>query len=117
MDYFRWRQADSMRNSINAYCYWTLRKHGKNERQATKALEKIPLEEKYLLLRSHGINYKEIPSWQRYGVAVMWKTVEKEGFNPITKEAVVTKRRLLAEELNLPKQEDYQKFIENFICE
>jgi tRNA(His) 5'-end guanylyltransferase len=28
IDYFRWRQEDSHRNSLNAHCYWLLRKKG-----------------------------------------------------------------------------------------
>ena len=28
-DYFLWRQEDAHRNSLNAHCYWMLRKEGK----------------------------------------------------------------------------------------
>lgn len=116
-DYFRWRQGDSARNSLNSYCYWTLRKSGKSERQATKVLQKMPVEQKYILLRSHGINHKEIPSWQRYGSGVGWQKVQKEGFNPKTKEKVFTQRRVLQETTTLPLQDDYQKFIQKYIDE
>ncbi|WP_372368601.1 tRNA(His) guanylyltransferase Thg1 family protein [Candidatus Uabimicrobium sp. HlEnr_7] len=116
-DYFRWRQADSARNSLNAYCYWTLRKNGKTERQATSVLEKMPVEQKYILLRSYDINYKEIPKWQRYGIAVVWKNIMREGYNPITKKTVTTKRRSLEAITKLPRQQAYQDFIQQFICE
>lgn len=117
LDYFSWRQGDSARNSLNAYCYWTLRHDGKSERQATKILERMPVEEKYVLLRSLGVNHKEIPSWQRYGVAIAWKDVSKEGYNPITKETVTTKRRILEAVIDLPRQQVYQDFVQQFICE
>lgn len=28
VDYFRWRQEDAHRNSLNSHCYWALRKEG-----------------------------------------------------------------------------------------
>src|SRR4029079_11940578 len=35
IDYFRWRQADALRCCLNGWCYWMLRKEGKNEKDAT----------------------------------------------------------------------------------
>lgn len=38
VDYFRWRNEDAARNALSAWCYWTLRRDGLNEQQATKRL-------------------------------------------------------------------------------
>jgi tRNA(His) guanylyltransferase len=35
VDYFRWRQEDAGRNSLNAHCYWLLRKQGQSVAEAT----------------------------------------------------------------------------------
>lgn len=39
IDYFRWRNEDACRNALNAWCYWTLRKEGQSQKDATKAME------------------------------------------------------------------------------
>ena len=38
-DYFLWRQEDLHRNSLNAHCYWALRREGINARKATSMLK------------------------------------------------------------------------------
>ncbi len=37
-DYFLWRQEDAHRNSLNAHCYWLLRRQGKSDSEATAML-------------------------------------------------------------------------------
>lgn len=41
LDYFCWRQEDAHRNSLSAYCYWTLRNNGFTANQATGKTEKM----------------------------------------------------------------------------
>jgi tRNA(His) guanylyltransferase len=50
VDYFRWRNEDAARNALNAYCYWTLRKQGQSEQQATSRLEGVSVGQKNELL-------------------------------------------------------------------
>ena len=57
-DYFLWRQEDAHRNSLNSYCYWTLRKEGKSVQEATAMLEGKSVSFKNELLFSKGINLK-----------------------------------------------------------
>lgn len=114
-DYFIWRQEDSHRNSLNAHCYWALRKEGKNLNEATEALEGQDVAFKNELLFQRGINYNDLPSWQKRGIGIYFKDVEKEGYNPITKESVMTTRRELVADLDLPVGEDYKKFILSFL--
>ena len=41
VDYFRWRQEDSHRNSLNAYVYWTMRDAGKTAREVDRILPNL----------------------------------------------------------------------------
>jgi tRNA(His) guanylyltransferase len=115
VDYFRWRNEDAHRNALNAHCYWRLRQDGFTKGQATKRIEGISNADKNELLFSYGINFNEIPSWQKRGVGIYWKDVEKEGFNPKTKEKVIVTRRQLSVDLELPMRDDYNNFILDII--
>jgi tRNA(His) guanylyltransferase len=111
VDYFRWRSEDALRNALNAHCYWKLREEQFTQRQATKKIEHLSRAEKNELLFGYGINFNELPSWQKRGVGIYWEEVEKEGFNPKTKETVLTKRRQLKIDFELPMKEAYEAFI------
>jgi hypothetical protein len=50
------------------------------------------------------------------GFVAFWKTIEKQGHNPITNESVIAHRRVLHTEWNLPLGESYSTFISSF-CE
>lgn len=112
-DYFLWRQEDAYRNALNAHCYWTLRKNGVSVQEATKAFEGKSDSYKKSFLYKQGTNFKwDVPAWQKSGVGVFWTDVEKEGYNPITKEYVMTTRRELAVEYELPLKDAYGDFVE-----
>jgi tRNA(His) guanylyltransferase len=115
VDYFRWRNEDAHRNALNAHCYWRLREDGFSKGQATKRIEGISNADKNELLFSYGINFNELPNWQKRGIGVYWKNIEKEGFNPKTKEKVIVNRRQLTVDLELPMRDDYNNFILNII--
>lgn len=115
-DYFVWRQEDSHRNSLNAYCYWTLRKEGIDQNNATKELEGKDVPFKNELLFQRGINYNDLPIWQKRGVGIYYKDVEKAGYNPITKENITTNRRELFADYNIPLGEEYRDFVLSFLC-
>lgn len=114
-DYFRWRNEDAHRNALNAHCYWRLRQDGFTKGQATKRIEGISNADKNELLFSYGINFNEIPNWQKRGVGVYWVAIEKEGFNPKTKEKVIVTRRQLLTDFELPMRDDYNNFILDII--
>lgn len=114
-DYFLWRQEDAHRNALNGYCYWTMRKEGASVQTATKTIEGQSIAYKNELLFQKGINFNDVPQWQKRGIGIWWTDVEKEGFNPITKETVTTTRRGLYEDYQLPLREEYGDFIEALI--
>lgn len=114
-DYFRWRQEDAHRNALNSHCYWLLRKMGKSKRQATKQLEGKSKMFKNELLFQNGINFNDLPLWQKRGVGFYWNDFEKKGFNPIKKQEVTTVRKEIKVDLDLPMSEQYDSFILNKI--
>ena len=116
-DYFLWRQEDSHRNSLNAWCYWTLRGDGKTKNEATEVLSAKSVAFKNELLFSYGINYNDLPAWQRRGIGIWGKQTEKDGFNPITNESVTALRNELTAEYELPLGEDYRKLIKQILEE
>ena len=114
-DYFVWRQEDSHRNSLNAHCYWALRKEGEDQNLATMELEGKSVAYKNELLFQKGINYNDLPSWQKRGIGVYFRDVDKEGYNPVKDEKVVTQRRELFADYELPIGEEYKDFILRFL--
>jgi tRNA(His) 5'-end guanylyltransferase len=111
-DYFRWRQEDASRNALNAHCYWLLRKEGKSVHTATAELEHCSVADKNELLFQRGINFNNIPAWQKRGIGVYWEDYEKEGFNPKTQTRTVTSRRRLHVDLELPMKDAYSAWID-----
>lgn len=116
-DYFLWRQEDAHRNALNAHCYWMLRKEGKDVNYATKYLEGKSIAFKNELLFSHGINFNDLPDWQKRGVGVTFGNVEKKGFNPVTGKETVTLRRALQLNYSLPIKTEYADYIGRLLTE
>jgi tRNA(His) 5'-end guanylyltransferase len=114
IDYFRWRQQDAHRNSLNSHSYWCLRHDGETARKATSIMDGLSVADKNELLFQHGINFNELPNWQKRGVGLYWEEFQKEGYNPVKDETVFTTRRRIKRELDLPMKDDYSEFIGNF---
>lgn len=111
VDYFQWRQADATRCALNGWCYWTLRKSGKTVEEATAFLEGQSVGFKNELLFQQGINFNDLPAWQRRGAGLYWEVYEKQGYNPIENKAVVTERRRIKVDEELPVKDAYGEFI------
>ena len=52
-----------------------------------------------------------MPAWQKRGSGLYWQEKDKEGFNPITGEKVLTVRYCLKRDMELPMKDDYSRFI------
>lgn len=111
VDYFSWRQSDAARCALNGWCYWTLRNAGATAAEATGRLKGRAVADKNELLFQHGINFNELPLWQRRGIGLWWETYPKEGFNPLTRQAVAVERRRLRVERELPMKDDYRMLV------
>lgn len=114
-DYFLWRQEDAHRNALNAHCYWLLRKEGLNATAATDELEGKSIAYKNELLFSRGINFNELPLWQKRGIGLYWVDEEKIGFNPITQTKEKAVRRKLKVDFDIPLGEKYADFVASFL--
>ena len=101
-DYFRWRMEDCHRNCLNSWCYWTLRKEGNSAAKASEILEGKSVSFKNELLFQRGINFNDLPLWQRRGVGVYWREYENVGYNPLTGEHVKAIRREVYADYELP---------------
>ncbi len=110
-DYFRWRNEDAHRNALNAHCYWMLRAEGKSVREATATLIGMSVARKNELLFRHGVNFNDLPNWQKRGVGLVWEAYEKVARNPKTGEEVIAQRRRIRHELELPMKDAYGAFV------
>ena len=114
-DYFSWRQQDAYRNSLSAHCYWGLRREGNSSRQATSMTNGLGEADKHELLFQQGINFNDLPIWQKRGCGLYWETYEKIGQNPLTREASITTRNRIKRDLAVPMKEEYRQFLRDLI--
>lgn len=110
-DYFLWRQEDSHRNSLNAYCYWTMRSKGSSASSATGQFEGKSVSYKEALLSQYGTDFDQVPAWQKWGIGMYWEGFEKTGLNPVTGKKEITIRRQLKVDEALPLRETYAQMI------
>ena len=115
VDYFRWRQEDSHRNSLNGHCYWLLRKLGLSASEVQNRISGLSNGEKNEILFSNGINYNDLPSWQKRGVGLFFRDKTKQGYNPKTGETSTCVRRVLHLEEDLPIGEQYSDMLRRLI--
>jgi len=111
VDYFRWRNEDAHRNALNAHGYWLFRKQGKSVGEATAAMAGLSTAAKNELLFQHGINFNDLPLWQKRGAGLYWEEYDRPAKNPLTGEAVSARRRRVKHDLDLPMKEDYSAFL------
>ncbi|MEL6190921.1 MAG: guanylyltransferase, partial [Bacteroidota bacterium] len=115
IDYFRWRNEDAHRNALSAHCYWLLRGKGESAITATNRLSGMSSAMKNELLFKDGINFNELPNWQKRGIGFYWEDYEKEGFNPKTNKTIKTLRRRIKVEIELPMKDGYNEFLRKII--
>lgn len=111
VDYFRWRNEDAHRNALNSHCYWLLRRDGRSAQQASSALRGLSVGHKNELLFQHGLNFNDVPTWQKRGVGLYWEHFEKPAVNRVSGESTLAHRRRLRVNLALPMGEGYSRFI------
>jgi tRNA(His) 5'-end guanylyltransferase len=116
VDYFRWRQADATRCALNGWCYWTLRQEGLDPRAAAKQLSGLSVADKNELLFRRGVNFNDLPLWQRRGTGLTWEEYPHTGRNPVTGEAVETTRRRVREDRALPTGDRYAALVTGLLA-
>lgn len=115
VDYFRWRNEDAHRNALNAHGYWLLRKQGKTVGEATAAMSGLSIAQKNELLFQNGVNFNDLPLWQKRGSGLYWEDYERLADNPVTGEKVVARRRRVRRDLELPMKDDYSAFLHKLL--
>lgn len=115
IDYFRWRNEDAHRNALSAHCYWLLREQGKTPKEATNQIEGKSTAFKNELLFENGVNFNELPSWQKRGIGFYWHEFDKLGWNPVKNEEVISKRQEIKVDLEIPMGDEYNRFIEELL--
>jgi tRNA(His) 5'-end guanylyltransferase len=115
IDYFRWRNEDAHRNALNAHCYWCLRRDGSSVAEATSRLDGLSVADKNELLFQNGINFNDLPLWQRRGIGLAWESYERPSTNPKTGEPTKAVRRRLGRLLELPMKDAYSTFLRELL--
>lgn len=111
VDYFRWRQEDAARNALNGHSYWLMRRTGLDDHAATERLKGVSVAERHELLHEAGIQYNELPAWQRRGIGILWREEEQVGQNPKTGEPVLSTRRRALVDYELPMKTDFEALV------
>ena len=115
VDYFRWRHEDAARNALNGWCYWSLREQGQTKQQATNSLQGLSRSQKNELLYDHGVNFNDLPAWQKRGVGFYWETYQKAARDPIADVEVLAKRQRLQIEWQLPLEHKYADLVRSIV--
>ena len=111
VDYFRWRSEDAHRNALNGHSYWLLRRQGLDDHAATEKLKGVSVADRNEMLFRAGINFNDIPAWQRRGIGVHWENEDQVGENPKTGAAVTTTRRKAVIDYELPMKTAYEDLV------
>lgn len=117
INYFRWRNEDAHRNALNSHCYWLLRRQGTSASEATASLHGLSVAAKNELLFQAGINFNDIPSWEKRGIGLIWETYKKRAVNKLTNEVTQAVRRRIVVDLELPLRDSYSTYISNILDE
>jgi len=115
--YLVWRQAETWRNHVSSYGYYTLLKSGISENEAALHLKNMKASDIHELVFQHGINLAETPSWQRCGILIARETYEKSGYDPVKKKEVKTLRTKIVQQWNTPifKTDEGKKLISRLV--
>lgn len=115
LDYLAWRQGDAARCALNGWAYWTLRHEGRTAAQATAALRGLGTAGTNELLHAHGLNFNDVPLWQRRGALLFRDDVAHEGVDPRTGETRRTTRRRIVTDAALPMGDEYRSLLRSLL--
>jgi tRNA(His) 5'-end guanylyltransferase len=88
-----------------------MRQAGDSARQATATLRGASTAQQNELLYRYGINFNDIPSWQRRGIGLYWQAYSKPGNDPRTGTETTAVRRRLHVNDQLPMKDEYRAMI------
>lgn len=117
VDYFRWRHEDIGRNAVSAHCYWMYRKLGLDEQAAAQKIFGLSLGQQQELLFQEGINFNDLPNWQKRGVGLYWEEYERLSADRRTGDEVLSVRRRIKRDYDLLMKEEYSRFISRLVTQ
>ncbi|MEO1339530.1 MAG: hypothetical protein AAFV29_28080 [Myxococcota bacterium] len=92
-----------------------MRRKGQSESQALDVVSRASTAEKgELLLREAGIDFDELPAWQKRGVGVYWEQ-GREAAMAKTEASPESKDRRLSVDLELPMRDGFSEFVEDLV--
>ena len=115
VDYFRWRHEDAHRNALNGHSYWLLRRQGLDDHAATEKLKGVSVADRNELLFRAGINFNDVPAWQKRGIGILWEDEPHVGENPKTGAAVTTTRRRAVVSYDLPMKTEFEQLVRGIV--
>jgi len=68
------------------------------------------------LLFQRGVNFNDLPVWQRRGTGLYWTEEEETGMNPLTGESTQTLRRRVRIDEQIPMGDEYERFVRGFVA-
>ncbi len=71
----------------------------------------LSVAQKNELLFQNGVNFNELPLWQKRGSGLYWEEYERPAENPITGEKVIARRKRVSRDLELPMKDNYSAFL------
>ena len=101
-EYLAGRQQEAWRNHLNAYCQEALIAEGLRPSEVARRLSGMQSDELHEFMFARGVNLAKTPAWQRRGVLVFRKQVERPGYDPRAGEAVEVSRRVVTIDRDLP---------------
>lgn len=104
-EYFRWRQEEAEVTAIESYCVHVLARSGADATAVPRILDGLGSEEKVELLRQNGLEFPQVPSWQRLGACVCLRPPTNGAATPAAGLA-----RLLID-LNLPNPAEFGEYL------
>lgn len=78
-------------------------------------MERLTIAAKNEILLQHGINFNDVPAWQRRGTGLHWQHTEKAGYDPVHQCATVTTRRRPLADEDLPMKDAYASYLQAII--
>ncbi len=115
VDYFRWRHEDAHRNALNGHAYWLLRRQGETDRSATEKLVGASVADRNEMLFRAGINFNDVPAWQKRGIGVLWEEAPQIGTNPKTGASVASTVRRAVVRYELPMKTDFDALVRDIV--
>lgn len=96
--YLQHRQRDCVTNALSSYCYWKLRETGLTGTQAARKLTGMKKQKRHDFLHTLGINFNDIPAWEKRGSILYFAKQPFTGINQKTKKSITYTRNRIVDE-------------------